>query len=232
MKKLLLAAAITVALLPASAAMAHVSILPGVAANGSTTDSIKAGKSGFINFRIGHGCSLEKETLNPVTKTSMVGTHWGTKAFTVEIPAIAQGTGTTIPRPAWVPGWKTSVSKVLATGNYIVTWKSLSRAFDVPDGADGNAGAKLQFDFGVRVAWAADSAGQKVYFKSVQTCQVDVPGVKAKAKTKTKPAVKAIKPRSFDIKVSWDKTDGTGADTVADLIEHNDAPSVNVLAAS
>lgn len=232
MKKFLLIVAITAALLPASSAMAHVSIIPGVAANGSTTDSLKAGKSAFVNFRIGHGCSLEKETINPVTKTSMLGSNWGTKEFSVEIPVVAQGTGTTIPRPAWVPGWKTTVKKDAVSGNYVVTWKSTSRAFDIPDAPEGGAGGRLQFDFGVRIQWAADSAGQKVYFKSVQTCQVDVPGVKAKAKTKTKPAVKAIKPRSFDIKVSWDKTDGTGADTVADLIEHNDAPSVTVLAAS
>jgi uncharacterized protein YcnI len=232
MKKLLLIAAITAGMLPASSALAHVSIIPGVAANGSTIDSLKAGQRGFVNFRIGHGCSLEKETINPATKTSMLGSNWGTKEFSVEIPVVAQGTGTTIPRPAWVPGWKTTVKKDTVSGNYVVTWKSTSRTFDVPDAPEGGAGGKLQFDFGVRIQWAADAAGQKVYFKSVQTCQVDVPGVKAKAKTKTKPAVKAIKPRSFDIKVSWEKTDGTGADTVADLIEHNDAPSVTVLAAS
>jgi uncharacterized protein YcnI len=232
MKKLLIAVAITLVVLPASTSMAHVSIIPGVAANGSGSDSLKASQRGFINFRIGHGCTLEKETLNPATKTSLVGTNWGTKEFTVEIPAVAQGTGTSIPRPAWIPGWRTSVVRDVNSGNYVVTWKSTSRAFDIPDAPDGNAGGKLQFDFGVRIQWAANAAGQKVYFKSAQTCQVDVPGVAAKAKTKTKPAVKAIKPRSFDIKVSWEKTDGSGADTVADLIEHNDAPSVTVLAAN
>ena len=231
--KLRLASLLAISLmLLASSAQAHVSIIPGLSATGSSTAAITAGQSGMLHFRIGHGCTLEQETTNPKTKTSMVGSQWPTKAFSVEVPLVAQGTGTTVPRPAWIPGWKAHVTKNAQTGNYIVTWRATSASFAIPDGPEGDAGAKYQFDFGLRIQWAADSAGQKVYFPSVQTCQVDVPGVAAVKKTKTKPAVPAIKAKSFDIQVSWDVTDGSGKDAVADLIEHNSAPSVTVLASN
>jgi len=232
MKLRLVALLATASLLTTSTAQAHVSIIPGLSATGSSTASLTAGQSGLLEFRIGHGCTLEKETINPKTNTSMVGTQWGTKAFSVEIPTIAQGTGTTVPRPVWIPGWKAHVTKNVSSGNYIVTWRATDANFVIPDGPEGDAGAKYQFDFGIRIQWAADSAGQKVYFKSTQTCQVDVPGVAAVKKTKTKPAVAAIKPKSFDIQVSWDVTDGSGKDPIADLVEHNSAPSVTVLAAN
>lgn len=232
MKVRLVSLLVSASLVLASSAQAHVSIIPGLSASGSSTASLTAGQSGMLEFRVGHGCTLEKETTNPKTKTSMVGSQWPTKEFSVEIPVIAQGTGTSVPRPAWIPGWKAHVSKNANTGNYIVTWRATSASFAIPDGPDGDAGAKYQFDFGVRIQWAPGSAGQKVYFKSVQTCQVDVPGIAAVKKTKTKKAVAAVKPRSFDIQVSWDVTDGSGKDTVADLVEHNSAPSVTVLAAN
>lgn len=232
MKLRLVSLLVTSSMLFASTAQAHVSIIPGLSATGSSTASLTAGQSGVLEFRIGHGCTLEKETINPKTKTSMIGTQWATKSFSVEIPAVAQGTGTTVPRPVWIPGWKAHVTKNVASGNYIVTWRATDASFAIPDGPEGDAGAKYQFDFGVRIQWAAGSAGQKVYFKSAQTCQVDVPGVAAVKKTKTKKAVAAIKPKSFDIQVSWDVTDGSGKDTIADLIEHNSAPSVTVLAAN
>ena len=230
MKKFIVGLLATVMVLVGSSAQAHVSILPGVSATGSTTTSLTEGQSGYLNFRIGHGCTLEQETLNPKTKTSMVGTHWATKSFSVEVPVVAQGTGTTIPKAAWIPGWKSKVIKDVTSGNYIVTWTAASSAFAIPDGPEGDTGAKHYFEFGLGIKWASATAGQKVYFKSVQTCQVDVPGVAAVKKTKTKPAVAAVKARSFDIKVSWDVTDGSGADLVPDLIEHNTAPSVTVLA--
>ncbi len=231
MKLRLVSLLVTSSMLIASSAQAHVSILPAVSATGSTTASITEGQSGYLHFRIGHGCTLEKETLNPKTKLSMVGTHWATKAFSVEVPVVAQGTGTTIPKAAWVPGWKTKVTKDATSGNYIVTWSATSAAFAIPDGPEGDTGAKNYFEFGLGIKWASATAGQQVFFKSVQTCQVDVPGLAAIKATKTKPAVKAVKARSFDIQVSWDVTDGSGADTVADLVEHNTAPSVTVLSA-
>lgn len=215
-----------------SPAQAHVSIIPGVTAAGSTTDALTAGKSGYLNFRIGHGCTLEKPTVNPVTNTSLVGTKYGTSVFSVDIPVLAQGTGTTIPKAAWVPGFKTSVVKDATTNVYTITWTAISKDFIIPDGPDGTTGANTYFDFGVRIQWAAAAAGQTVFFKAVQTCQVDVPGVKGRKATKTKPAVRTVHPQSFSIFNSWDVTDGSGADTVADETEHNTAPSVTVLPAA
>jgi uncharacterized protein YcnI len=223
-KKLVIAATTAASLLiPYASASAHVSIIPGVTATGSSTAAITAGQSGYLNFRIGHGCTLAKEINNPVTGKSLVGTKYGTSVFSVEIPPVAQGTGTTIPKPAWVPGWTSSVTKDATTGNYVVTWTASSKAFIIPDGPTGGAGGTQYFDFGIGIKWAADAAGKTVFFKSVQTCPVEVPGVKA---TKTK---KAINPRLVNIYNSWDVTDGSGADTVADEIEHNTAPSVKVL---
>ena len=231
MKKILLSTLVATSFLISSSAQAHVSILPAISASGSTTASITEGQSGYLHFRIGHGCTLEKETINPKTKLSMVGTNWATKSFSVEVPVSAQGTGTTIPKPAWVPGWKSKVTKDTTSGNYIVTWMATSADFAIPDGPEGDTGAKNYFEFGLGMKWATGTAGQKVFFKSVQTCQVDVPGVAAAKATKSKPAVKAVKARSFDIQVSWDVTDGSGADSIPDLVEHNTAPSVTVLSA-
>jgi hypothetical protein len=176
-----------------------------------------------LYFRIGHGCTLAKDLTNPVTGKSLVGTKYGTSAFSVEIPPIAQGTGTTIPKPAWVPGWTTQVTKDATSGNYVVQWTATSKAFIIPDGPTGGVGGNQYFDFGIGIKWAANAAGKTVFFKSVQTCPVEIPGVKA---TKTK---KAINPRLVNIYNSWDVTDGSGADTVPDEIEHNTAPSVTVL---
>lgn len=212
-------------LFSASPADAHVSIIPGVSATGSSTTALTAGQSGYLNFRIGHGCTLAKEITNPATGKSMVGSGWGTSKFSIEIPIEAQGTGSTIPKPAWVPGWSTEVTKDSATGKYLVTWTASSKAFTIPNGPEGGVGGTMSADFGVAIKWAADSAGKTVFFKSVQTCPVSIPGVKA---TKTK---KAINARVINIYNSWDVTDGSGADSVADEIEHNTAPSIKVLAA-
>lgn len=226
MKKSSLAvvASVCAALLPIAPAYAHVSITPAVSASGSSTSALTAGQSGYLKFRVGHGCTLEKELTDPTTGKSLVGNKYATSAFSIEIPAVAQGTGSTIPKPVWVPGWTTSVNKDSATGNYVVKWTATSRAFYLPDGPTGNAGGSMYFDFGVGIKWAADSAGKTVYFKSVQTCPVTIPGVKA---TKSK---KAIKPRVVNIYNSWDVTDGSGADQIPDDTEHNTAPSVKVLA--
>ena len=88
--------------------------------------------------------------------------------------------------------------------------------------------ANVYADFGVQIKWAADQSGKTVFFKSVQTCLVDIPGVPAKPKTKTRKAVKAVPATTHAIYNSWDVTDGSGADQVADNTEHNTAPSVTV----
>ncbi|MFM6977843.1 MAG: hypothetical protein ACKOWR_03930 [Micrococcales bacterium] len=225
MKNLLISAAAAVLLIaPATSAQAHVSITPGVTATGSTTTALTAGQSGYLNFRVGHGCTLEKDITNPATGKSLAGTKYSTSAFSVEIPAIAQGTGSTVPKPIWVPGWNSKVTKDSTSGNYVVSWTASNTNFYLPDAPSGDAGGNMYFDFGIGIKWAADAAGKTVFFKSVQTCPVSVPGVKA---SKGK---KAINPRLINIFNSWDVTDGSGKDAIADEIEHNTAPSVKVLA--
>lgn len=219
------ALAATASLSPASA---HIGIRPGVDAAGSTASALTAGKSGVLVFRIGHGCTAEEQNLiNPVTGKSLEGTKWGTHAFSVQVPVAAQGaTGTTVPKPQYVPGWKTSIAKDAATGNYVVTWTATSRDFDIPDGpssSDGSVAANLYADFGINISWKADQGGNTVFFPSKQTCIVDIPGLKA---TKTS---KKINARQHLIFNDWSVTDGSGADTVADNTEHNTAPSVVVL---
>ncbi|MEN9606877.1 MAG: hypothetical protein RL605_705 [Actinomycetota bacterium] len=226
--KLALAGLATIALATSSitAAQAHVSIIPGVTAAGSSTEAITAGKSGVLNFRIGHGCTLALETTNPVTATSMVGTNWATKQFDVIVPVVATNAGATIPKPAFVPGWTNSVVKN-SDGTFTVSWIASAPAFYIPDAPAGNAGGKTFFDFGISIKWNADQSGKTVFFPSKQTCEVDVPG-KAAVKKNGKVKTAAIKARKFNIYNSWDVTDGSGADTVADNTEHNTAPSVTV----
>jgi hypothetical protein len=180
-----------------------------------------------LNFRIGHGCTAEETNLiNPVTGKSLEGTKWGTHAFSVAVPLVAQGaTGTTVPKAQYVPGFKTSLAKD-ASGNYIVTWTAISRDFDIPDGpevADSSIAANQYADFGINITWKSDQGGNTVYFPSKQTCVVDIPGVKA---TKT---TRLIRARHHLIFNDWSVTDGSGADTVKDNTEHNTAPSVVVL---
>jgi uncharacterized protein YcnI len=212
-----------VTLTPASA---HISIRPGVDVAGSTTSALTAGQSGVLNFRVGHGCSVEEESLvNPNSGKSLLGTKWGTHALSIDIPIAAQGTGNTVPKPQYVPGFKTSISKNSSTGVYTVAWTAISRAFDVPDGpdvSDPGIAANLYADFGVSIKWAADQSGKTVYFKTVQTCLVDIPAKKKTKKNKSKPATVHM------IYNSWDVTDGSGPDKVPDNTEHNTAPSVTV----
>ena len=223
-KSLVIATASLLVAMPVTAAQAHVSIIPGVTATGSSTTAITAGQSGYLNFRVGHGCTLEKDITNPATGKSLVGTKYATSTFSVEIPPVAQGTGTTIPKPIWVPGWTSKVTKDATSGNYVVSWTASNTNFYLPDAPSGGAGGNMYFDFGIGIKWATDAAGKTVFFKSVQTCPVSVPGVKA---SKGK---KAINPRLINIYNSWDVTDGSGKDAIADEIEHNTAPSVKVLA--
>jgi uncharacterized protein YcnI len=220
-------AAALIAIATFSPASAHIGIRPGVDAAGSTTSALTAGKSGVLNFRIGHGCTAEETNLiNPVTGKSLEGTKWGTHAFSVTVPVVAQGaTGTTVPKAQYVPGFKTSLAKD-ASGNYIVTWTAISRDFDIPDGpavTDPSIAANQYADFGINISWKADQGGNTVFFPSKQTCIVDIPGKKATKKTK---AIKAVQHLIFN---DWSVTDGSGADTVKDDTEHNTAPSVVVL---
>ena len=160
-------------LLTVTPAQAHVSIYPGVSATGSSTASLTAGQSGYLNFRIGHGCTDETGTPNPITGLSMSGTNWNTHSVAVEVPLIAQGTGTTIPKPQYVAGWRASVTKNAETSAYLVRWTAVNADFDVPDGPEGGAGGKEYADFGLSMKWNAAATGD-VYFKTYQTCNVDM----------------------------------------------------------
>jgi uncharacterized protein YcnI len=236
-----ISAAALLALAATTPASAHISIRPGVETTGSSTQALTAGQSGTLNFRVGHGCTeAEANIVDPNTGKSLQGTNWATHAFSVTIPVLAQGTGSTIPKAQYVPGWKTSLTKDAATGNYTVTWTAVSSDFDIPDGpdvTDPTIGAKLYADFGVAIKWSTTAAGQTVFFPSKQTCVVTIPGkvttktVKSKVngKTVSKTETTTAPALTHLIYNSWDVTDGSGADAVADDTEHNTAPSVTVL---
>jgi hypothetical protein len=212
-----------------SPASAHVSIVPGVSATGNITDALTIGKNNTINFRIGHGCSAESDIKNsqgkvvfkaPVagaTDTGRADTH----VFSVTVPATALGdAGTTYPRPAYVPGWKTAL-KINADKTATVTWTAISRDFDVPFGPTDGANAVSEFgDFGLRVAFAKGTAGQTINFVAQQTCLVDIAAVKA---TKTKKAASA---KTVKIYQTWD---GTTDSDVTDNNHHETSPSVTVI---
>jgi hypothetical protein len=210
-------------------ALAHVNVVPGVSATGNTTDALTIGKNNTIFFRVGHGCAAETDIKNSqgkvVFKAPVAGaTDSGradTNAFSVTVPVTALGdAGTTLPRPQYIPGWKTKL-KVNADKTATITWTAISRDFDLPYGPVDGVNAVSAFgDFGVRVAFAKGTAGQKINFTAVQTCLVDVPAAKA---TKTK---KASKAKTVKIYETWDGTTDTDK---TDNNAHDSAPSVTVL---
>ncbi|MCX8528556.1 MAG: hypothetical protein ORN27_00605 [Rhodoluna sp.] len=282
----------------ATGADAHVSVYPGVTATGSSTAALTAGQSGTLFFRAGHGCTDQTGIKSPVTGLSMSGTTWATSEFSVHVPLEATGTGSTIPKPAYIPGWKNKVTKNVANGSFDVTWTAVSPDFYLPDSPEGDGGGKIFMDFGIAIKWKAGITGTDVWFPSKQTCVVDMTnkpagkssavltlskaGVLSVAAKKAnagkivdlkvngealRSAVKLDKAGALTLKltpaetlrakaqgavltvvqgealigylggqvasrkiyVSWDVTDGSGADTVLDDIEHNTAPKVTVL---
>jgi uncharacterized protein YcnI len=228
-KLIAIAAATTLATTAiAMPASAHVSVIPGVSATANVTDALTPGKNNTIFFRIGHGCSAETDIKDSTGKVVFAAPvagathtdHANTHAFSVTVPAAALGdAGTTIPRPAYVPGWKSAITKN-ANSTYTVTWTAISRDFDVESGPEGDVETTSFFDFGLRVAFAASAKATKVVFPAQQKCLVDIPAVKA---SKGKKAVKASTVAIYE---SWDDTTDTNA---TDNILHNTAPSVTVL---
>ena len=299
MKKTLLASvaiASSLTLFVASSASAHVSIYPGVSATGSSSAALTAGQSGTLYFRAGHGCTDQTGIKSPITGVSMAGTTWPTSVLSVHVPLEATGTGTTIPKPAYIPGWKNKVTKNL-DGTYDVSWSAISPDFYLPDGPEGGAGGRIFMDFGIAIKWKTGITGTDVYFPTKQTCVVDMtnkPAAKSQVKLSidakrllTASVGKANANQLVDLKVngetlrsgvkldktgalrvtltnaeaervkaagalltvskdqtllgylggqvatrnifvSWDVTDGSGADTVLDDTEHNTAPKVTV----
>ncbi len=202
----------------AAPSSAHVSIVPGVSAAGNTTDALTVGRNNTLNFRVGHGCSLEKDVIHPRTG-KVVATaaldKFATLAFSVTVPRTAMGeAGTTFPRPAFVPGWRTT-SKKNADGSVTVKWRAISDDFALPNGPDGDTGASMYFDFGLRVNFSNALRGQRVSFPAQQTCLVDLP------KAKGFPASR------LPVYETWDGTPD-GADTVLDNNGRGPAPTVTV----
>jgi len=206
----------------ATPATAHVSVVPGVSAAGNTTDALTVGKNNTLGFRVGHGCGLEADIKHPVTKktiaTAGVST-FGTHAFSVTVPVEALGAaGTTAPRPAFIPGFRTSIVKN-ANGTMTVTWKAISRDFDVPNGPTGDVATTSYFDFGLRVNFAPSASGKRVTFPAKQRCLVDVAAVKRTATTKARAAT------TISVYETWD---GSTVDDVKDNNSRSTAPSVTV----
>lgn len=217
-KTLIAASATTMLALTAlSPANAHVNVLPTISSAGNLTDSLTVGKNNTISFRVGHGIGLEADIIHPVTKKVVAAKDkdfFATKQFSVIVPKIALGeAGTSYPRPAFVPGWKTKSTKN-TDGTVTVTWTAISDEFALPNGPEGDTAATTYFDFGLRVYFASASKGQKVTFPAVQTGIVVIP----KAKN-----YKGARIRVYE---TWD---GSTADTVADNNSHSTAPSVTVL---
>ena len=209
----------TGALAPASA---HVSVIPGVSAAGNTTDAVTVGKNNTLSFRVGHGCSLEADVLHPTTNKVIAAADTfkgATSVFSVTVPATALGdAGTTAPRPAYVPGWKTAI-KLNADKTQTVTWTAINRDFALPNGPEGDVATTQYFDFGLRVAFAKAAAGTTVSFPARQTCFVDVAAVKATKKTK------AVKASTIAVYETWD---GSATDDIKDNDKHSTAPSIAV----
>jgi uncharacterized protein YcnI len=197
-KKLTLSAialATTLALSATTAASAHVSVLPGVTATGSTTAALTAGQSGTLYFRVGHGCTDETGIKNPTTGVSMAGTSWPTAVFSVHIPVEATGTGSTVPKPQYIPGWKNRVTKNTTDGSYDVTWSAVSADFYLPDAPEGDGGGKMFMDFGVAIKWKAGTTGSDVWFAATQSCVVDMTN-KPAFKSPAAVAVSKVKSKS------------------------------------
>ena len=179
-----------------SPASAHVSVYPGLSATGSSTSALTAGQSGTLVFRAGHGCTDETGIKNPNTGLSMAGTSWPTSAFSVHIPLEATGTGTTVPKPDYSPGWKNKVTKNVTDGSFDVTWTAVSSDFYLPDAPEGDGGGKAFMDFAVAIKWKAGITGTDVWFPSTQTCTVDMTN---KPSTKSAAAVSLSKVKSATV---------------------------------
>ena len=200
----------------AAPASAHISVVPGVSSAGNTSDALTVGKNNTLNFRVGHGCSLEKNIRHPQTRKLVASAEldkFGTHVFTVTVPVSAMGeTGTTMPRPAFVPGWKTS-SKKNADGSVTVRWRAISDDFALPNGPQGDTGASMYFDFGLRVALSNALKGKRLEFKAQQKCLVDIP------------AAPGFPAKRVAVYETWD---GSTSDTVRDNNARSTAPSVTV----
>lgn len=191
----------TVSLLTISAvpANAHVSIRPGlvIGTGGAINpaDSVTHGKSGYLYFRPGHGCTGSSAEFNPTTGLALSNSKFDTHAFSVTVPSQALGTGANAtviatapaaPKAQYIPGWK-STSKYDSTNKaWTITWTATNADFDIPDSSDNEdadsayAGGNIFAEFGVSVKWNSDantttaysSTAGLVLLKAAQLCNI------------------------------------------------------------
>jgi len=172
------AASLTLAAAPSQA---HISIYPTLSATGVGTTALTNGQSGYLNFRVGHGCVDDTHTLNPSTGLDMNGSSWGTHAFSVTVPEAAQGLGYGIgtkPKPGYKPGWSTKIVANDTDRTYTITWTAKDSSFAIPAYDDNNVNAVFA-DFSLSLKWATtalipDLVGSRVYFPAEQVCVVDM----------------------------------------------------------
>ena len=96
-----------------------------------------------------------------------------------------------------------------------VKWRAISDDFALPNGPEGDTGATMFYDFGLRVAFSNATRGQRVSFVAQQTCLVDIP------------KARGFKAGRLPVYETWDGT-LDGADTVLDNNGRGPAPSVTV----
>jgi uncharacterized protein YcnI len=171
--------AMAIVALGSTPASAHMGIFPSPDATGSTTNPLTHDKSGYLNLRIGHGCTDETETLSKLDGSALKGQVLGTHSVSVIVPLVAQGSGSTVPKPAYVPGWTSRTVKNV-DGTYTITWTAKDSTFDVPaDSAEaGDLVSQPYGIFGVSIKWAAGASGV-TYFSGEQVCLQDVSGIPA-----------------------------------------------------
>lgn len=204
---------------------AHVSISPliNVSSTGAVVrDAVSIGKTGYLFFRLGHGCAYGATTdVDPLTGLSLEGSTWGTHAFSVTIPyAAAINTTANVvanpdanppvaatwkygtlkaPKPGYRPGWNAKV--VLNTG-------ALADTPAPTDQASYDAYLASVVDDTYTVTWTAKSADFDVPAYAQDEDGSDVQTVFAE----------------FEVSVSWAKTDqsvlqadGAGNSTVGNI---------------
>ena len=198
-------------LFSAAPTQAHVSITPviNVKTDGNVVrDAVSIGKTGYLNFRIGHGCMYGATTdVNPLTGLSLEGTSYGTHQFKVTIPYAAainttanSGTAWTYgllkaPKPGYKPGWTSSVT---------LNQGAIADAALPTDQTTYSAYLATVVDDSYTITWTANSA------------EFDVPAYDSNDLTTPY--------AEFGASVSWAKTDqditldsGTGTSSVGNI---------------
>ncbi len=219
----------TMILAPLSAS-AHVSIRPGlvIGTGGvvNAADSVSAGKSGYVYFRPGHGCSGSPSEFDPSTGLALSNKKFATHAFSVTVPIQALGTGAAAtvaattpaaPKAQYIPGWTSSSKYNSNNKSWTITWTATSADFDIPDASANEdpessaSGGNVFAEFGVSVKWNSDVNGQTIAMPAKQVCVIPksaasptavTRGGTATARTFTLAAKSGNKNVAVDVKVN------------------------------